>query len=78
MFLPPATLLWCHVTLQNGGFEPKDITGAATTSSGERIHGFAYLFLREAASQHLASKADPILEECDRPLGAYNWTPQEE
>ena len=75
-YLPRQTLSWCHVTLQKCGFDLQSITGAAVTQSGERVHQRAYLFLKDAATQYVASGVEPRLMECVKPRGAYEWMPE--
>ena len=43
---------------------------------GSRAHCQVYLQLRRAVHQHIASKQEPILQECEKPTGTWRWQKQ--
>lgn len=64
---------WCHSILSELGFsniELKDVF-----PSGQRQHCQAYLQLRDRIRQHMASDAQPVLEETKPPAQEHGFHP---
>jgi hypothetical protein len=83
-YLPPLTLAWCRVKLQEIGqvlglpvgtdFDPEnpplDLRG-----DPKQPYRVVYEYLRARAYDHLISGEEPILGVCEKPYGAANWSP---
>lgn len=83
-FLPPATFTWCYHQLQEIGreltgesFNPED---PLTQLRGDRYQPFRVVYeeLRRRAIGHFQSGAQPTLDVCSKPHGAYSWSPDTE
>lgn len=71
-YLPKETKEFCLNVLQQLGY-PHDISYEDCRLDGTRVHYEAYLSLRESLALHISSGVKPILAECTKPTGAWNW-----
>ena len=77
-YLPVDTLQWCRETMSTLGYDLDTLTAGELLDdgSGRRVHGQAFIQLKERIQQHLhAGNHDPILAESDIPIGAGAWKP---
>jgi len=84
-YLPPLTLAWCRVQLQEIGqvlglpigadFDPED---PPTDLLGDPKEPFrvVYEHLRIRAEHHWNSSIEPFLGVCDKPHRAGDWSPE--
>ena len=61
-YLPLRTLEWCKEFLASQGF-PDPLDGRVANDASDRLHGLAYVALRDAARVHLNESRYPPLRE---------------
>jgi hypothetical protein len=59
--------------LKKLGYPSGRVDAAQFFPDGSRAHCKIYLQLREIVQKHVESGERPILEECEKPIGAWNW-----
>ncbi|EEH44980.2 uncharacterized protein PADG_08629 [Paracoccidioides brasiliensis Pb18] len=72
-YLPLETKNWCQNQISKLGFSSGRVTAAAVNKQGERLHKIIYLQLRKLVHDHIRSQQVPILQESEKPTGAWDW-----
>ncbi|KGY14487.1 hypothetical protein PABG_12650 [Paracoccidioides brasiliensis Pb03] len=72
-YLPLETKNWCQNQISQLGLSSGRVTAAAVNKQGERLHKIIYLQLRKLVHDHIRSQQVPILQESEKPTGAWDW-----
>ncbi|KAI9776549.1 MAG: hypothetical protein M1816_005236 [Peltula sp. TS41687] len=75
-YLPKETLQWCQGILDNLNSIQADLDGPFPLLSC--TNHWKYLELKKAVKEHMQNGGEPLLAECNAPVGGYQWQPTSE
>lgn len=77
-YLPPTTKNWCAEKIKGMGYPAGFLIGDEANDNGERSHPEVYKDLRQMLREHISSRQEPFLQECEKPTGAWQWRMEEQ